>query len=151
MVRMSATTSITGSTLVPSLRYRDAPAAIDWLCKAFGFRRHAVYPNPDGTIAHAELALGQGMVMLGSAKNTGLAAQYSVQPSEIGGRQTGGIYLVVDDCDRVYADVQAVGATVVQDLHEPDYGGKAFICLDPEGYLWSVGSYDPWAHHPATS
>lgn len=146
MVRMSATTSVTGSTLVPSLRYQDAPAAIDWLCRVFGFRRHAVYENPDGTIAHAELTLGKGMLMLGSAKNTGPHAHLLAQPSELDGRQTGGVYLVVEDCDSSYAAVQDAGGKIIQDLHQPDYGGKAFSCLDPEGYLWSVGSYDPWAY-----
>ena len=57
------------STIMPTMRYRDAPAAIDWLCKVFGFERHAVYANPDGTIAHAELTLGGGMIMLGSCKD----------------------------------------------------------------------------------
>lgn len=119
MVRMSEPTRIAGSTLIPSLHYHDAPAAIDWLCRVFGFSRNLVIENPDGTIAHAELTLGQGMVMLGSVKNTGLDAQYSVHPAELGGRQTGGIYLVVEDCDRVYAGIRAADAKVIQELHEP--------------------------------
>jgi len=53
------------STVMPALRYRNAPAAIDWLCQVFGFERHAVHQGPDGTIAHAELKLGGGMIMLG--------------------------------------------------------------------------------------
>ena len=55
--------------IVPSLRYRDAPAAIDFLCEAFGFARHLVVPCPEGTIRHAQLTLGDGMIMLGSAQN----------------------------------------------------------------------------------
>ncbi len=143
---MSAPPTTAGSTLVPSLRYHNAPAAIDWLCRVFGFARNAVYENPDGTIAHAQLTLGRGMIMLGSAKNEGPHAHLVAHPSEIEGRQTGGIYLYIEDCDQLYASVQAAGAKVVQELHEPDYGGKAFTCLDPEGYLWAIGSYDPWAH-----
>jgi uncharacterized glyoxalase superfamily protein PhnB len=57
------------STVMPALRYVDAPAAIDWLCRVLGFERHAVYPGPGGTIAHAELTLSGGMVMLGSQKD----------------------------------------------------------------------------------
>lgn len=53
-------------TVIPCLRYRNAVGAIDWLCAAFGFEKHAVYPNDDGTIAHAQLTLGNGMIMLGS-------------------------------------------------------------------------------------
>ena len=146
MVRMSEPILPAGSTVIPSLRYRNAPAAIDWLCRAFGFSRHLVIENPDGTIAHAELSLGRSMVMLGSTKTDGPLAEYMAQPDEIGGRQTGVIYLVVEDCDPVYAAVQAAGAELVLPLHEPDYGGKAFLCRDPEGFLWSVGSYDPWEH-----
>lgn len=144
---MSETTTIAGSTLIPSLRYHDAPAAVDWLCRVFGFSRNAVYENPDGTIAHAQLTLGHGMIMLGSAKSKGPHAHLLAHPSELHGRQTGGIYLYVEDCEVLYAAVQAAGAKVTQELHEPDYSSKAFSCLDPEGYLWSIGSYDPWAHH----
>ena len=144
---MSETTTNPGSSLIPSLRYHDAPAAISWLCRVFGFARDLVIENPDGTIAHAQLTLGRGMIMLGSAKNEGPHAHLMAHPSEIEGRQTGGIYLFAQDCDPIYAAVQAAEAKITLELHEPDYGGKAFTCLDPEGYLWSVGSYDQWAHH----
>ena len=55
------------STIIPTLRYRDAPAAIDWLCKAFGFEALLVVPGENATIAHAQLTFGSGMIMLGSA------------------------------------------------------------------------------------
>jgi uncharacterized glyoxalase superfamily protein PhnB len=57
------------ATVIPCLRYRDAPAAIEWLCRAFGFEKHLVVPGESGTIAHAELSFGNGMIMLGSVKN----------------------------------------------------------------------------------
>ena len=57
----------TTATIIPGMRYRDAPAAIEWLCRAFGFEKGLVVPGPDGTIAHAQLKFGNGMVMLGSA------------------------------------------------------------------------------------
>ena len=56
----------TKATVIPTLRYRDAPAAIEWLCHAFGFEKHLVVPNDDGTVAHAQLSFGNGMIMLGS-------------------------------------------------------------------------------------
>ena len=59
----------TKSTIMLALRYKDAPAAIEWLHNVLGFERHAVYPGPDGTIGHAELTLGGGMIMLGSQKD----------------------------------------------------------------------------------
>src|ERR1700686_3822047 len=65
----TATEKTSPSTIMPTMRYHDAPAAIEWLCQVFGFARHAVYANPDGTIGHAELTLGGGMIMLGSQKD----------------------------------------------------------------------------------
>ena len=50
--------------VIPGLRYHDAPAAIEWLCTAFGFEKHLVVPGPEGTIAHAQLTFGNGMVMI---------------------------------------------------------------------------------------
>ena len=63
---MSSTAKNTRATVVPCLRYRDAPKAIDWLGSVFGFEKQLVVPNEDGTIAHAQLSFGNGMVMLGS-------------------------------------------------------------------------------------
>jgi uncharacterized glyoxalase superfamily protein PhnB len=133
------------STVIPALRYRDAPAAIEWLCQAFGFEKHAVYPNSDGSIAHAQLIFGDGgMVMLGSAGNE-RPYDVTAQPEEIGERVTQTPYLVAADCDAVYATAKAAGARMVMDIRDMDYGGRGFTCRDPEGHVWSVGSYDPWA------
>lgn len=134
-----------GSSIMPSFRYRDAPAAISWLVRMFGFTERAVYPGPENTIAHAELALGDGMVMLGSATNRNPHADYMALPAEINGRITSPTYLVVADCEPVYARVQQAGVDIVSEMRTMDYGGKAFTVRDPEGYMWSVGEYDPWA------
>ena len=61
------------STVIPGLRYRDAPAAIDWLVRVFGFEKHLVVPGNNGSIEHAQLSLGGGMIMLGSVADTPLA------------------------------------------------------------------------------
>lgn len=83
-------------TVIPCLRYRDAPAAIEWLCRAFGFEQHAVYPNEDGTIAHAQLTFGNGMVMLGSVYNKESEWGHLIkQPDEIGGAETQSAYVIV--------------------------------------------------------
>jgi uncharacterized glyoxalase superfamily protein PhnB len=137
-----------GSALIPSVRYRDAHAAIAWLESALGFIRHAVYDGPDGTVAHAQLTFGgTGMIMLGSASNPNPNPELNATPSEISGRVTSPMYLVVPDCAPVYARAQAAGAEIVQPLKTMDYGGSAFTVRDPEGYLWSVGEYDPWSSH----
>src|ERR1700679_291029 len=92
------------ATIIPSLRYRNALAAIDWLIAAFGFEKQAVYLAPDNTtVMHAQLTFGNGMVMLGSVDNGGETASFMVQPDEIGMRETKGAYLVVSDCDAIYA------------------------------------------------
>ena len=155
MLRMidqaSSSGSTSGSTLMPSLRYRDAEAAINWLERAFGFVRHAHYPGPDGTVAHAELRHGSGMIMLGSASNPSPYPQFSATPEEIDGRNTAGLYLVVANCDPVWETCGTAGAQVVMELREMDYGGKAFTVRDPEGYTWAVGEYDPWTVHEAAT
>jgi uncharacterized glyoxalase superfamily protein PhnB len=134
------------STIVPSLRYRDALGAIDWLIRAFGFEKQAVYLGPDNiTVMHAQLTFGNGMVMLGSVDNGGEAGKLMVQPDEVGLRETKGVYLIVNDADQVHATAKAAGAEMVLDIRDMDYGGRAFTCRDPEGHLWSIGTYDPWA------
>ena len=91
------------TTFISVLRYQDAPAAIDWLCQSFGFEKHLVVPNDDGTIAHAQLSFGNGMVMLGSVlKNETEFGSLLKQPDEVGGRQTQSIYVVVTDADAAY-------------------------------------------------
>lgn len=136
------------STIIPAMRYRDCPAAIEWLCKALGFEKNAVYANPDGTIAHAQLTFGNGMIMLGSIQNGTDYSTMMAQPDEIGMRETQHACLVVSDCDAIYATAKAAEAEIVTDLKEMEYGGKAFSCRDPEGHLWSIGTYDPWETHP---
>jgi uncharacterized glyoxalase superfamily protein PhnB len=133
------------AAVIPSLRYHNAHAAIAWLVQVFGFTAQAVYDGPDNTVAHAQLTLGRGMIMLGSASNTGGAPETMVQPDEIGGRTTGQIYLVVDDIDAVYAAAKKAGAPLTGEMRTMEYGGKGFGCVDLEGHLWSVGEYDPWA------
>lgn len=150
MLRMSdpglvPTFKTSGSMLIPSLRYREAHAAIDWLERALGFVRHAVYPGPDNTVGHAELRHAGGMIMLGSASNSSPNERFYATPEEIGGRVTSPLYLIVEDCRAVYDAARAAGAELVMELQEMSYGGKAFTVRDPEGYLWSVGEYDPWA------
>lgn len=56
--------------MIPALQYKDAHAAIEFPCRAFGFEKNAVYEENDGTVAPAQLTLGNGMVMLGSGKDT---------------------------------------------------------------------------------
>jgi uncharacterized glyoxalase superfamily protein PhnB len=126
------------------MQYRNAPEAIEWLCRVFGFEKHAVHPGPENTIMHAELTLGSGMIMLGSASDRAAAFKMKT-PAELGGFVTQGISLIVKDADAVYARAKGANARIVDEIADKPYGGRGFSCLDPEGYLWHVGTYDPWA------
>ena len=131
------------STIIPGHRYRDAAAAIDWLCKVLGFERHAVYEGEDGTIAHAELTLGGGMIMLGTGKDDEFSRSFK-SPLELGGIETRTVYIVVPDADAAHARALAAGAEVIRPLHETPYGSREFGVKDPEGHTWIAGTYDPW-------
>jgi uncharacterized glyoxalase superfamily protein PhnB len=134
----------TMATIIPRLRYRDAPRAIEWLCAAFGFEKQAVHPGPEGTIAHAQLTLGNGMIMLGSVGKESEWGRLIRQPDELGGAETQSAYLIVADADAVYARAKAAGAEIVLDIKDEAYGGRGFICRDPEGHIWHFGTYNPW-------
>jgi uncharacterized glyoxalase superfamily protein PhnB len=142
---MSSLAKATRTTIMPSLRYRNAPAAIEWLCGAFGFEKQAIYSNEDGTIAHAQLTFGNGMIMLGSLLEKETAwGELIKQPDEIGGVETQSPYLIVADPDVLYARAKAAGARIIVEIKDEDYGGRGFSCCDLEGHLWNFGSYDPW-------
>ncbi|MDF5995414.1 VOC family protein [Pseudomonas aeruginosa] len=134
---------------MPCLRYRDAPAALDWLCRTFGFQRKLVVPGEDGQVLHAELTYASpnganGMLMLGSSVRDNAYGRLMRHVDEAGGN-TQSLYLVVADPDALFRSAQAAGAEIVIDIKDEDYGGRGFTCRDPEGHVWSFGSYDPWA------
>jgi uncharacterized glyoxalase superfamily protein PhnB len=142
---MSTPAKSTKATVIPCLRYRNAPAAIDWLCSTFGFEKQAVYPNPDGTIAHAQLTFGSGMVMLGSVlEKESEWGRLIKQPDQIGGAETQSAYVIVPDADAIYAKAKSAGAEILVDIKDEDYGGRGFTCRDLEGHIWNFGTYDPW-------
>ncbi|GJM08368.1 MAG: hypothetical protein DHS20C11_06440 [Lysobacteraceae bacterium] len=129
--------------IIPTMRYHDAASAIEWLCEAFGFVRHLVVPGENGKIAHAQLTLGNGMIMLGSSEED----EYGelVKPlANVDSPCTQSPYIVVKDIDALYEKAQAAGAIIEIELKEEDYGGKVFSCRDPQGQLWNFGSYNPW-------
>jgi uncharacterized glyoxalase superfamily protein PhnB len=132
------------ATIIPTMRYRDAPAAIEWLCRAFGFEKHLVVPGDGKTIAHAQLTYGNGMIMLGSARDDEFG-RLQKTPADVGGVGTQSPYVIVPDADKHHARAVAAGAEVAYPLKDEDYGGRGYSCRDPEGHLWNFGTYDPWA------
>ena len=142
---MSNRAKNTRATVIPCLRYRDVLAAIEWLCKNFGFEKRLVMPTDDGTIAHAQLSFGNGMIMLGPVLEVETEfGRLIKQPDEIGGAETQSAYVIVSDADAVYTRAKDAGTEIVIDIRDEDYGGRGFSCRDLEGHLWSFGTYDPW-------
>ena len=132
-----------GTTVIPTLRYRDAAAATEWLCGAFGFEKHLVVASEDGTVVHAQLVFGNGMVMLGAVGGS----EFDDLQKPPSGVVTQSAYLIVEDVDRHHDRAVAAGAEIVMAIRDEDYGGRGYSCRDPEGHVWNFGSYDPWAAH----
>ncbi|MGA2502194.1 MAG: VOC family protein, partial [Tepidisphaeraceae bacterium] len=109
--------SLSPSSVIPGFRYRDARGAIEWLCNVFGFERNAVYEGENGTIAHAQLTLNGGMVMLGTGRDDEYSRSFKT-PEELGGFETASAYMVVADADAAFARAAAAGATVVKELYD---------------------------------
>lgn len=123
-------------TIYPTYHYRDARSAIDFLERAFGFERKAVHEADDGTIQHAELRLGDGLIMLGDTRETEYA-RLAPPPG------SGAVYIAVDDVDALAERAGAAGAEIVYGPKDQDYGSRDFMARDPEGNLWSFGTYRP--------
>ncbi len=128
----------TTQSLYPTFRYRDAATMIDWLQKAFGFEVKQKFMSGD-VVGHAELGLGGSLIMLGDVRDDAYGRMVG-EPGQNGGKST---YVALDDVDAVYDRAKAAGATILQDLTERDYGSREFICADPQGNVWSFGTYRP--------
>jgi uncharacterized glyoxalase superfamily protein PhnB len=131
------------ANIIPTMRYQDAPAMIEWLCSAFGFEKRLVVPGEGRVITHAELTLGNGMIMLGSERDDAFGKLLST--ARAAGTVTQSAYVVVPDARAHYERAKAAGAEIVDELREESYGGAVYAARDPEGQLWYFGSYDPWA------
>ncbi len=140
---MTANPKNTIATIIPTMRYRDARAAIDWLCDAFGFTRHLVVDDGDGGIAHAQLKFGNGMIMLGTARDDEFGRLQQPPPAS-NCAVTQSPYIIVSGIDEHYSRAVAAGATIVIEIKDEDYGGRVYACRDPQGQLWNFGDYDPW-------
>jgi uncharacterized glyoxalase superfamily protein PhnB len=125
-------------TIWPCINYEDAPAAIDFLEKAFGFETVLVVPDKDDAtyIQHAELRWPEGGgVMLGSADPKGGNPFKSLPLG------SASIYVVTDHPDDLYGRATGAGAEVVREMQDTHYGDHGFSVRDPEGNLWSFGTY----------
>lgn len=133
------------SIIIPTMCYKDAPLAIEFLSEAFGFTKYLVHQEEDGTVPHAQLTFGNAMIMVSSEKDNEFGKLVAT-PISNNDMNTMSPYIILtdDEIDQHYEKAKAAGAEIVYDLKVQEYGGKAYSCKDPEGYLWNFGSYDPW-------
>jgi len=125
-------------SIYPALRYADAAAAADWLEHAFGFETIATHRGENGQVAHTELRFGNGVIMLGSARPDA----FGTSPQQLGG-VTGSIYTYVEDVDAHAERARAAGAEILRGPQDTEYGSREYSVRDPEGQVWSFGTYLP--------
>ena len=130
------------SSIIPTLRYNNCRAMITWLVNVFGMYPSLIVEDDQGGIAHAQLMLGGGMVMLGQARDDAFGRLQ--QHPETLGSVTQSPYVIVDDVDAVCDRARAAGAEIVVEPQDEDYGGRSCSIRDPEQHLWNVGTYNPW-------
>jgi len=126
------------TALYPFLRYKDAPAAIEFLCEAFGFAQLMNVPGEGGSVAHAELHLGPVIIMVGTGPDSA-----SSQPPDDPRSVSQGLYLAISNVDEHCERVRAAGARIVRESEDTEYGSREYAAVDPGGYYWSFGTYRP--------
>ena len=130
---------VRSQTIFPVIRYHDADAAIEWLDRAFGFAERVVYRDDSGAVRHAELELGDQLVMLGQADPAGWMGGNEPRPLA----STVSLYVVIEDADAHHGRAVEAGATIVRALSDQSYGSREYSARDVEGNLWSFGTYRP--------
>lgn len=134
--------------IYPVVCYADAAAAIDWLGKAFGFESLMVSKDKNGRIGHAELKVGDSILMLSGSPEQGPLAMTSPRP---GDRATQTIYIAIADPDAHHDRAKNAGAEIVMPLVNQSYGSREYAARDPQGHLWCFGTYRPDASAAAAS
>jgi uncharacterized glyoxalase superfamily protein PhnB len=124
-------------TIFPILRYTDARAAIRWLCAVFGFRERFSVPETGPFVRHAQLRLGTNLIMLGSSRDDGLKSPQAL------GAATQALYVYVPDADEHFGRARLAGAVITTPPQEMDFGSREYHVRDPEGHLWTFGTYLP--------
>jgi uncharacterized glyoxalase superfamily protein PhnB len=123
--------------IFPILRYTDARTAIRWLCAAFGFRERFSVPETGEFVRHAQLSLGTNLIMLGSSRDDGLKSPQTL------GAATQALYVYVPDIDEHCERARLAGAEITTPPQDTDFGSREYHVRDPEGHMWTFGSYLP--------
>jgi PhnB protein len=120
--------------VMPYLHYEDTEAALEFLTSAFGFTEKFRMADESGKVSHAEVQLGDGVVMLGTP-----SGDYK-NPRTLG-TKTGSIYVYVDDVDAHYSQAKEAGATITRAPEDQFYGDRNYGVEDPEGHEWYFGTH----------
>jgi uncharacterized glyoxalase superfamily protein PhnB len=124
-------------TIFPILRYTDARAAIRWLCSAYGFKEVFSVPETGQLVRHARLSLGTNLIMLGSSRDDGISSPQTL------GAATQALYVFVADLDEHFERARLAGAEIANPPQETDFGARQYHARDPEGHIWTFGTYLP--------
>jgi len=120
--------------VTPYIFYRDVAAAVDWLGRAFGFEKKLAMEGEDGTVQHAEMAMADGLVMMGCP-----GPDYA-NPAAVG-HPTVGILVYVDGVDAHCEHARASGATIVSEPEDKPYGDRMYAADDLEGHRWYFATH----------
>lgn len=135
MTTLADSPSMLDQTVTPSLRVRNAAAAIDFYTRAFGAREIMRFVG-QGQVAHAELAIGNSVIMLGEE-----APDYGYPGPESLGGSPAAIHLYVDDADAIVRQAVAAGARLVAPVSDQFYGDRSGQVADPFGYSWTIATH----------
>src|SRR3990172_4212572 len=122
------------------IRYRDPAAAIEWLCEALGFEEHFIASGENDSISYAQLTFGDSAILVSPVRDT-VFDKLTKQPDEIGGAETQSCYFVVNDVEAHYGKAKAAGAEIVLEIDKHEHG-RGYSCRDPEGHLWTFGTFE---------
>lgn len=131
-------------TIVPMIAYEDTTAALDWLARAFGFRERedSRYTEPDGTITHAEMELGGGVIMLATPTPDYQSPKHHAEVCEHARKWSAvpyvidGLHVHVDDVDAHFRQAREAGAEILSEPEDQPYGERVYRVADIEGHRW---------------
>lgn len=123
----------TRASLTSALSYQDPKAALDWLERAFGFELIMLIENPDGSLAHSQMAFGDSSIMIGSEWT-----EQHRSPASMDGRTTQTVHIRSDDVNAHCERARRAGAEILQEPEDQFYGDRTYRCRDPEGHIWTV-------------
>jgi PhnB protein len=123
-------------SVTPYLTLDDAGQAIDYYKQAFGAKERMRMEAPGGKIGHAELEIGDSLVMLADS----FPHSSTKAPNELGGT-TAGVFLYVEDVDAVVKRAVEAGATITMEVADQFWGDRFGSIRDPFGHSWSLATH----------